>query len=233
MRKHISFLQESGVVLLVVDQQLDFEPGGALAVSGGDEILPQLAELMIAARHVVLTQDSHPQGHISFASSYRGRKPYEHLTMRDASGLVSDYFSQEDITKYLNSIPGQTQVLWPDHCVQGSSGWALDSRLPLHKADLILRKGVRKNCDSYSAFYENDGAPTGLSGYLRARGLSKILVTGLAGDYCVCWSALDARKDGFSVWFDPTLTRYVNFPNGSADRAVLDMKAKGVLIGEL
>lgn len=163
--------------LLVVDVQNDFCPGGRLAVPHGDDVVPVINALAQRFAHVVLTQDWHPMGHLSFASSHPGRAPFE--TMAVAYG---------------------TQVLWPDHCVQGTAGAAFRDDLDIPHAELILRKGYHKAIDSYSAFFENDrSTPTGLAGYLRERGLVRVLVAGLAFDFCVRYSAEDARRAGFEV----------------------------------
>jgi len=164
-------------VLLVVDIQNDFLPGGALAVAGADEIVPLINRLSRKFPHVILTQDWHTKDHLSFASSHAGRKPFE--TIR---------------------VPYGEQTLWPDHCVQGTAGAAFSTMLDLPHAEMILRKGYHRSIDSYSAFYENDHTtPTGLTGYLRQRGFRRVFVAGLAFDYCVRWSAEDARRDGFDV----------------------------------
>ena len=164
-------------VLLVVDVQNDFCPGGNLAVPRGDEIVPLVNRLAAGFQHVVLTQDWHPSGHLSFASSHPGRKPYE--TIEVAYG---------------------PQILWPDHCVQGTGGAEFRRDLAAPHAELILRKGYHRDIDSYSAFYENDRrTPTGLAGYLRERGLTRVFLAGLAFDFCVRYSAEDARREGFHV----------------------------------
>ena len=165
-------------VLIVVDIQNDFCPGGALAVPRGDEVVLIVNRLATRFRHVVLTQDWHPRGHSSFASSHRGRKPYE--TIAASYGL---------------------QVLWPDHCVQGTPGAAFHSALDIPHAALVVRKGMDGAIDSYSALYENDRkTPTGLTGYLRERGFSRVFLAGLALDFCVRYSAEDARREGFAVF---------------------------------
>jgi len=164
-------------LLLVVDVQNDFCPGGALAVSEGDRVVPVANRLGERFLHVALTQDWHPPGHRSFASSHPGRKPFETIEL--------DYGAQ---------------TLWPDHCVQDTPGAAFHPRLHLPGAELVLRKGFRPAIDSYSAFYENDReTPTGLAGYLRERGLTRLFLAGLATDFCVSYSAIDARRHGFSV----------------------------------
>ncbi len=164
-------------VLLVIDVQNDFCPGGNLPVPEGDRVVPVINAVARRFQHVVLTQDWHPVGHHSFASSHSGRKPYE--TVEVAYGA---------------------QVLWPDHCIQGTRGAEFRSDLAIPHAALVIRKGFRPHIDSYSAFYENDrSTPTGLAGYLRERGLTRIFAVGLALDFCVRYSAEDARRLGFDV----------------------------------
>ena len=164
-------------ILLIVDVQNDFCPGGGLAVPHGEEILPLVNRLAARFQHVVLTQDWHPRGHLSFASSYPGKKPYQ--TVELSYG---------------------TQVLWPDHCVQGTRGADFHADLAVPHAELVLRKGYHREIDSYSAFVENDRkTATGLAGYLRERGFTRIFVGGLAFDFCVRYSAEDAHREGFEV----------------------------------
>ena len=164
-------------LLLVVDVQNDFCPGGKLAVSRGDEVVPLINRLAEKFAHVVLTQDWHPAGHLSFASSHPGRKPFETITV--AYG---------------------PQVLWPDHCIQGTPGAEFHEDLDIPSAELIVRKGFRPTIDSYSAFFENDhGTPTGLAGYLRERGFRRVFLAGLALDFCVRYSAEDAHRQKFEV----------------------------------
>src|SRR5215467_7773050 len=164
-------------VLLVIDVQNDFCPGGALAVPRGDEVVPIINRLASRFINVVLTQDWHPSDHLSFASAHPGRKPFEIVTA--AYG---------------------PQVLWPDHCVQGTRGAAFHPSLTIPHAALVLRKGMRRTIDSYSAFYENDRkTPTGLVGYLRERNLTHIFLAGLAFDFCVRYSAEDAARAGFNA----------------------------------
>jgi nicotinamidase/pyrazinamidase len=166
-----------GDVLLVIDVQNDFCPGGNLPVPKGDEVVPVINALARRFRHVVLTQDWHPVGHHSFSSSHAGRKPYE--TIQAAYG---------------------PQILWPDHCIQGTHGAELRPDLDIPHTALVIRKGFRSQIDSYSALYENDHkTPTGLAGYLRERGFKRIFTTGLALDFCVRYSAEDARREGFEV----------------------------------
>ncbi len=167
----------AGGVLVIVDVQNDFCPGGALAVPDGDSVVPVINRIAPAFAQVVLTQDWHPPGHQSFASSHPGRQPFE--TIEAAYG---------------------PQTLWPDHCVQDSPGAAFHADLETVRAEMIIRKGYRAEIDSYSAFFENDRkTATGLRGYLRERGLGRAFLCGLAGDYCVAYSAIDAAKDGLEV----------------------------------
>jgi nicotinamidase/pyrazinamidase len=175
MTEHLSIHDRD--VLLVVDIQNDFCRGGALAVPRGGEVVPVINRLARRFEHVVLTQDWHPAGHQSFASSHSGRKPYE--TIEVAYG---------------------SQILWPDHCVQGTPGADFHKELQIPHAELVLRKGYHREIDSYSAFYENDRTThTGLAGYLRERGLRRIFVAGLAFDFCVRYSTEDAHREGFEV----------------------------------
>lgn len=217
--------------LIVVDQQADFEPGGALAVSGGDEIAGPIADLMQNFHTIVVTQDSHPAGHISFASSHKNKKPFELLTIDEVvEEKVESKFSNDELLHYLKSIKNHSQVLWPDHCVMGTKGWKINSKIVLDRANLILRKGTRIDCDSYSAFFENDRTSTGLGEFLKAREIQRLTIVGLAGDYCVAWSALDARSLGFDVEMPLQLTRFVNFPTDSKILAIESLKNKGVLL---
>lgn len=164
-------------VFLVVDIQNDFCPGGSLAVPRGDEVVPTINALAAKFAHVVLTQDWHPRGHLSFASSHAGKQPFQ--TIDVAYG---------------------TQILWPDHCVQGTVGAAFRGDLNIPHAELVLRKGYHRDIDSYSAFYENDRkTATGLAGYLRERGLTRVFLAGLAFDFCVRYSGEDARREGFEA----------------------------------
>jgi len=175
MAEHIA--TGPGDILLVVDIQNDFCPGGGLAVPGGDEVVSLVNRLARRFDHVVLTQDWHPRGHLSFASSHPGRSPYTTL------GLAYG-----------------PQILWPDHCVQGTPGAEFHADLHIPHAELVLRKGYHREIDSYSAFNENDRKTrTGLAGYLRERGFTRIFLAGLAFDFCVRYSAEDARHDGFKA----------------------------------
>jgi nicotinamidase/pyrazinamidase len=164
-------------ILVVVDVQNDFCPGGALAVPDGDAVVPEINRLVAGHAHVVVTQDWHTPGHSSFASEHKGRKPFDTI-----------------------EAPYGPQVLWPDHCVQGTPGALFHPDLDWTKAELLIRKGFRRAVDSYSAFFENDHrTPTGLGGYLRERGFARVFLAGLATDFCVHFSAMDARKLGFEV----------------------------------
>ena len=181
--------------LLVIDMQLDFLPGGALSVNGGDQIIPGINALAARFDHVILTQDWHPEGHISFASTH-------HLQ------AFTDTFD----------APYGKHTLWPDHCIQNSPGAALHPDLNIPHTEHILRKGFRKDIDSYSAFTENDQqTPTGLAGYLRERGLTRLFFTGVAYDFCVGFSALAAARLGFESIVLEDLTRAVNLPRTVAD----------------
>ena len=193
--------------LIVIDLQNDFCPGGALAVAGGDQIVAGVNAAMAGASAVILTQDWHPADHLSFASQHGGRAPYD-----------------------LVDMPYGPQVLWPDHCVQGTEGAAFHAGLNVDRADLILRKGFRRAIDSYSAFFENDRTtPTGLDGYLRARGISQIDLVGLATDFCVAYSALDAARLGYGVRVRMDLCRGIDL-NGSMDAQADAMRAAGVVL---
>ena len=190
--------------LIVVDVQNDFCPGGALAVAGGDQIVAQINNVMADYDAVILTQDWHPAGHSSFASSHE-----------------AEVFSNI-------AMPYGPQVLWPDHCVQGSFGAAFHKDLVTDRADLILRKGYRPGIDSYSAFFENDrSTATGLEGYLKSREILDVTLVGLATDYCVAYSALDAARLGFAVSVDTGLCRAIDM-DGSLDQARRDMAAAKV-----
>ncbi len=181
-------------VLLVIDVQNDFCPGGNLAVAGGNDIVPIVNAMAHDFDHVVLTQDWHPAGHSSFASQHPGHAPFTQIEM-----------------------PYGPQTLWPDHCIIGTTGAAFHANLDIPKAELIIRKGYRKAIDSYSAFFENDHkTPTGLGGYLRERGLNNITCVGLAFDYCVRYSAEDARTLGFNVTVVERATRAIDLGGTAA-----------------
>ncbi len=200
-----TFTPRAGDALIVVDMQYDFMPGGALAVSEGDAIVPLVNRLAAKFAQVVLTQDWHPPGHASFASAHRGAKPFE--TIRLSYG---------------------EQVLWPDHCVQKSRGAELHHGLDIGRAILVVRKGVNREVDSYSAFVEADGrSKTGLAGYLRERGVDRVFLCGLATDYCVAFSALDARAAGFAALVVDDCCRAIDMA-GSLAAAWAKMAAAGV-----
>ncbi len=193
-------------LLLVIDVQNDFCSGGALAVPEGEAVVPAINALAGRFGHIVLTQDWHPAGHRSFASSHPGRQPFETTEL--------DY---------------GTQVLWPDHCVQGTPGAAFHADLTLPRAELVLRKGFRPAIDSYSAFFENDQTtPTGLGGYLRERGLARVFLCGLATDFCVQFSALDARRLGFETVLIEDACRAIDL-EGSLAAARAKMAEAGVV----
>lgn len=201
----MGFEVQASDVLLVVDVQNDFCPGGALPVSHGDEVVPVVNALARRFSHVLLTQDWHPPGHVSFASSYPGKAPYDVIQL--AYG---------------------PQVLWPDHCVPGTEGARFHPALDTTRAEAIVRKGYHPGVDSYSAFVENDQrTPTGLLGYLRERGLTRVFLTGLAEDYCVHWSAIDGRKHGLEVVVVEDGTRAIDL-QGSLAKARAAMAAVGV-----
>jgi nicotinamidase/pyrazinamidase len=190
--------------LLIVDVQNDFCPGGALEVPNGDEIIPTINKLSESFDHVLQTQDWHPEGHSSFASSHQGKEPFETIEM-----------------------PYGEQVLWPDHCVQGSEGADFHPDLNTTRSQLVVRKGFRKNIDSYSAFYENDDTTkTGLTGYLHDRGINTLYAVGLATDFCVKWSVVDGCKEGFEVYVVEDAVRGIDI-DGSVDQAWQDMKEAG------
>lgn len=192
-------------VLLVIDVQNCFLPGGSLAVKDGDRVVPVINALAKKFTHVIVTQDWHTPGHVSFASSHSGKKPFE-----------------------TTDVAYGKQVLWPDHCVMGTDGAALSKDLSIPNAELILRKGFNQAVDSYSAFTEADGkTTTGLAGYLKARKLQRIFVVGLATDFCVAWSALDARKAGFETYVIEDACRGID-TQGSLAKAWGDMQKAGV-----
>lgn len=193
--------------LIVIDVQNDFCPGGLLAVAEGDAVIPRINALMGDYGVRVLTQDWHPADHSSFAANHPGADPFS-----------------------LTQMPYGPQVLWPIHCVQGSDGAAFHRDLATDWADMVIRKGFRSAIDSYSAFFENDHAtPTGLEGYLRARGVTAITLVGLATDFCVAYSALDAARLGFGVTVLEGATRAINL-NGSLAKEREQMQAAGVTL---
>ena len=191
--------------LLVIDVQNDFCPGGKLAVAGGDEVVPVIQKIAPLFEHVLLTQDWHPAAHQSFASSHEGKHPFEQIDLSYGP-----------------------QTLWPDHCVQGSSGAEFHPGLKLPQAELILRKGFRREIDSYSAFFENDRTTaTGLASYLKERGIKRVFLAGLAYDYCVGFSALDARRLGLPAVILRDATRAIDL-NGSVARMEAEFATTGV-----
>ena len=196
---------DDSTVLIIVDAQYGFMPGGGLAVADGDAIVPVINRIVPRFANVVLTQDWHPADHISFAANHPGRAPFETIT-----------------------LPYGEQVLWPTHCVQGTRDAALHDDLRVPQAQLIIRKGFHRDVDSYSAFMEADRrTSTGLAAYLKARGITKLYLCGLATDYCVAWSALDARAAGFEATVIEDACRAIDL-NGSLARAWADMAAAGV-----
>lgn len=192
-------------LLLVVDVQNDFLPGGALAVPDGHAVIAPINRLAALFPHVVLTQDWHPAGHVSFASSHAGRHPFETM-----------------------DLPYGPQILWPDHCIQGSPGARLSDELHADQAELVIRKGYHAHTDSYSAFLEADGVtPTGLTGYLRERGITRLFLCGLATDFCVAWSALHGRCAGFDIVVVEDAVRAID-QSGSLARAWDEMDRAGI-----
>lgn len=193
--------------IVVIDVQNDFCPGGALAVEHGDEVVPEINRILRNYPVRVFTQDWHTRGHGSFASAHPGRAPFEMIEM-----------------------PYGPQVLWPDHCVQGTDGADFHEDLQIEPAEMILRKGFRSEIDSYSAFFENDrSTATGLEGYLRSRGVERVTLVGLATDYCVAWSALDAARLGFGVTVRLDGCRAIDL-DGSLEKALAEMDAAGVVL---
>jgi nicotinamidase/pyrazinamidase len=191
--------------LLVIDVQNCFLPGGSLAVKDGDQVIPVINRIAKGFSNIVMTQDWHTPGHISFASSHAGKKPFETVDL--AYGK---------------------QVLWPDHCVQGTDGASLSNELSIPQAELIVRKGYHKDTDSYSAFTEADGkTTTGLAAWLKARKLQKLFIAGLATDFCVAWTATDARKAGFEAYVIEDACRGID-TQGSLAKAWADMAKAGV-----
>ena len=200
-------MREADAALIIIDVQNDFCPGGALAVSGGDQIIGGINALMAEFSCIVLTQDWHPGDHSSFADNHPGAQPFT-----------------------VTEMPYGPQVLWPRHCVIGSPGAAFHPDLDTDPAQLILRKGFRAGIDSYSAFFENDReTPTGLEAWLRARGVNTLVLAGLATDYCVAYSALDAIRLGFRVELREDLSRAINL-DGSLEEARAQMADAGVVM---
>ena len=196
---------DNQAALLIIDVQKCFLPGGSLAVKDGDQVIPIINRIAKSFFNVVMTQDWHTEGHVSFASSHSGKKPFEAIDLSYGK-----------------------QVLWPDHCVQGTDGAALSEDLSVPQAALVIRKGFHKDVDSYSAFTEADGkTTTGLAAYLKARGIKRVFVAGLATDFCVAWTALDARKAGFETYVVEDACRGID-TQGSLAKAWADMAKAGV-----
>jgi nicotinamidase/pyrazinamidase len=194
-------------LLLIIDMQNDFCPGGKLAVAGGNAIVPLINQLATQFDHVVMTQDWHPSDHSSFASQHKGAEAFTQMTM-----------------------PYGPQTLWPDHCIIGSKGAQFHDELDVPNAELIIRKGYRKAIDSYSAFFENDHkTPTGLGGYLKERGFTKLTCVGLAFDYCVRYSAEDAKALGFEVTVIESATRAINL-GGTAEATRNSFAERGIVL---
>ncbi|MGY3694256.1 nicotinamidase/pyrazinamidase [Bradyrhizobium sp. USDA 3240] len=196
---------DDGSALLVIDVQNCFLPGGSLAVKDGEQVVPVINKIAKSFANVVMTQDWHTPGHVSFASVHAGKKPFETIDLTYGK-----------------------QVLWPDHCVQGTDGASLSKELAIPQAELIIRKGFHKDVDSYSAFTEADGkTTTGLAAYLKARNVERVFVAGLATDFCVAWTALDARKAGFETYVVEDACRGID-TQGSLAKAWTDMDKAGV-----
>lgn len=195
----------NSIALLIIDVQKDFCPGGGLAVPDGDNVVPVINNLIDKFDHVLQTQDWHTPGHHSFASAHEGKAPFDTIKMNYGE-----------------------QTLWPDHCVQGTDGASFHPDLKTTKSEMIIRKGFRKEIDSYSAFFENDHqTSTGLTGYLRERGIQQIYLVGLATDFCVKWSAIDGRKQGFQVYVIEDGVRGIDI-DGSVAKAWREMEQIGV-----
>lgn len=198
-------MRASHEALIVIDVQNDFCPGGALAVAEGDQIVAEINSMMDEFSTIVLTQDWHPMGHSSFASSHDAKTPFDMIDM-----------------------PYGPQVLWPDHCIQGSPGAEFHPDLRCDPANMIIRKGLNPAIDSYSAFFENDKTTTtGLEGYLRAKEITQVTLVGLATDFCVYYSAMDAEKLGFGTTVQISACRGIDM-DGSLAKALADMQARGV-----
>jgi nicotinamidase/pyrazinamidase len=205
MTEPIAVTPDEADILIVTDVQYDFLPGGALAVPEGDAVVEPINRLARVFRHVVLTQDWHPAGHASFASAHAGKKPFEQTKLHYGP-----------------------QILWPDHCVQGTQGAEISRDLHIPHAQLVIRKGYNPGIDSYSGFVEADRkTSTGLAGYLRERGFRRVFCTGLALDFCVAWTALDAMAAGFETYLVEDASRAID-NGGSLARARQDLNAAGV-----
>ncbi|TVQ35619.1 MAG: bifunctional nicotinamidase/pyrazinamidase [Spirochaetaceae bacterium] len=195
--------------MIVVDVQRDFCPGGALAVDQGDQVVPVINALAPRVAYVAATKDWHPAGHVSFASSHSGKKPFDSVELAD----------------------GTSQILWPDHCVQATPGSEFQPDLDTRPLDVILHKGANPRLDSYSAFFENDKrTSTGLVHLLRGNGFDTLLICGLATDVCVFFTAMDARKLGFSVYVVEDACRGVDVPSGSVQNALTELRSAGCQI---
>lgn len=200
--------KKNKAALLVIDVQNDFCPGGSLAVPKGDKIIPAINDLAKKFHEVIATQDWHPRNHISFASNHPGKKINEEI-----------------------KVNGINQVLWPDHCIKGTKGASFHPKLDTTQFDLILRKGNNPKIDSYSAFQENDKKTiTGLNGYLKNLEIKNVYIAGLALDYCVYFSAMDANELGYNTFVIKDATKGINKPEGSIEKALNRMKEKGVKI---
>jgi nicotinamidase/pyrazinamidase len=200
-----SIKPDDASALLVIDVQNGFLPGGSLAVKDGEQVIPVINRIARGFTNIVMTQDWHTPGHISFASSHPGKKPFETI-----------------------DLPYGKQVLWPDHCVQGTDGASFSKDLAIPKAELVVRKGFHHDVDSYSAFTEADGkTTTGLAAYLKGRKLQRLFLAGLATDFCVAWTALDARKAGFETYVVEDACRGID-AEGSLAKAWADMAKAGV-----
>lgn len=195
----------NSIALLIIDVQKDFCPGGNLAVPDGDQVVPVINKLIGKFDHVLQTQDWHTPGHHSFASAHEGKAPFDSIRLNYGE-----------------------QTLWPDHCVQGTDGASFHAELETNKSEIIIRKGFRKEIDSYSAFFENDHqTSTGLTGYLRERGIQQLYLVGLATDFCVKWSAIDGRKQGFQVYVIEDGVRGIDI-EGSVAKAWREMEQIGI-----
>ncbi len=226
------FIDIERAALLIIDVQNDFCDGGALAVSGGQTVAAPLnivsKHFALAGARVIATQDWHPAGHVSFASSHPRSAVYDHIAL-PVDGGKNRAKTREDKRRDETAPDAIDQTLWPDHCVQGTKGADFHPALDLRPIHMILRKGFRSGLDSYSAFFENDrGTPTGLEGYLRGLSVSTVFIGGLATDFCVLYSALDAVRLGFETILLSDTVRAVDFPPGSADHALTRMRQAGV-----
>lgn len=229
--------------LLVVDAQLTFMPGGGLAVKDGDQVVPVIRSLMDGFPRVrrFATQDLHPQGHVSLASSYRGLAPMTQLTYNDVLYWVQvgnsslniarhALFSMDELRDYLEHLTPHIQVLWPDHAIQGTAEAELHPEFPKDDFWYVQQKGRDPKCDSYSGFFDNLHRPTGLAWQLHRAGVRRVICCGLAYDYCVGWTAQDAREEGFEAVVVMDATKPVDFPEGSVENMTRSLESKGVLL---